>query len=382
LNSRRKLIIALGASALPASLAKAQGKTPRIGYMGRSTRNRTLVVFNTNAVAVTKDGKTSEQIADYFAEQRGYGAAGQYFKLGVDFGGRSYGVQKSFQMPDYNALKCAKSYPDDPRYAGQLLTTAIKNIVNDNGLWAVFVESMVPNTATQYGGNAPDGRYFALCAGSARMPFGRIGWPGCNHADIARIVADANWAETQVNTNKLHLIGGTGYIGGGDTEHMVRANASFAARVLTANMRAFDQDGAHAGGRLVGSVVSYGVFDAGKLSPQLDGFGMLWSRNPETDATGWLTLNQRSWKPQRGGWAFDWGSNAYMVGYETLKRGGCCAILNEIEPNSNGLPAVDYVATALMAGKTMAEANSGSLEMQVANCSVYGVPDYAPYAIR
>jgi len=414
MNNRRKLVITLGASALSgslAALAQAQGKIPRIGYMVLSQlagspkppnnppvtpaavpRNRTLVIFNTHASAVTADGQSSEACADYFALNRGYGdLPGRYYKLGVNFGGRSKGMTQSDQVVNYGALVCGHSYApgatipaNNPRYSGQLLTTAIKNIVNDHDLWAVFVESMVPNSHGQYGNNAPDGRYFSTLAKSTRMPYGRIGYPGCTYADIVRLVTDANWAETQDNTVKLHVVGGTDYTAGGDYSHMKRANASFAARVPKASLGVFDQDRQYTAGGYAGAgfVVSWAAFDGGGLTPKLDAFGMMFSRNPST-AADYVTLgNTSSWNPLRGAWVWNWCSGAALVGYKTLQRGGCAAILCESEPFSNGIPATDYVATALMAGKTIAEANSGSDEMAVPNASVYGVPDYAPYVIR
>lgn len=374
MNDRRKLLIALGASALPSPIAALAQVTSV-----PSTRNRTLVIFNTNANARTADGRTSEQCADYYAANRGYGE--NYYKLGVDFGGRSYKMQYSDQVKDYAALRCAKSSPESARYAGQLVSTAVKNIVADFGLEMIFVESLVPNMS--YFGNAPEGRYFSTLAKAARMPYGRIGYPGCTFADIVRMVGDANWAETQDNTSKIHVVGGTNYIAGGDRAHMTRANAAFARRVGPSSLGAFDQDGAYAAGELRGFRVDYNAFDAGTLVPRLNAFGMLWSRNPSTAGyTPASVSNNASWTPQRGAWAWNWCSGSYFVGYSTLHRGGCCAILNEMEPNSNGIPATDFVASSLMAGKTMAEACSGSAEMAVPNASVYGVPDYAPYAMR
>lgn len=358
------------------------------------TRNHTLVIFNTHVSAVTTDGQSSEACADYFALNRGYGdLPGQYYKLGVNFGGRSKGMTQSDRVANYDTLMCSNSYApgaiipeNNPRYTGQLLTTAIKNIVNDHGLRAVFVESMVPSIHSQYGNNAPDGRFFSTLAKSTRMPYGRIGYPGCTYADIVRLVADANWAETQDNTVKLHVIGGTDYTAGGDSLHMQRANALFATRVPKAVLGAFDQD-RQALARPTrypgaGFIVAWAAFDGGYLSPKLDAFGMMFSRNPST-AADYVTLgNTSSWNPLRGAWVWNWCSGAALVGYKTLQRGGCAAILCESEPFSNGIPATDHVAAALMAGKTLAEANSGSGEMAVPNASVYGVPDYAPYAMR
>ena len=374
MNNRRKLLIALGASALPASLAALAPITPAV-----VARNCTLVIFNTNVNARTADGKTSEQCADYYAANRGYGE--NYHKLGVDFGGRSYKMQYSDLVGDYTTLRCAKSSPESTRYTGQLVSTAVKNIVADFGLEMIFVESLVPNMS--YFGNPPEGRYFSTLAKPTRMPYGRIGYPGCTFADIVRMVGDANWAETKDNTLKLHVVGGTDYLAGGDRAHMTRANASFATRINASWLGAFDQDGAYAAGELKGFRVDYNAFNSGTLVPKLNAFGMLWSRNPNTAGyTPALVSNNSSWTPQRGAWAWNWCSGSYYVGYSTLHRGGCCAILNEMEPNSNGIPSTDYVASALMAGKTMAEACSGSAEMVVPNASVYGVPDYAPYPIR
>jgi len=425
MNNRRKLVIALGANALSASLAalaQAQGKIPRIGDMVLSqlveppkppintsvtpvvvARNRTLVIFNTWApygkLAQTTDGYSSEQCADYYAQNRGYCTTGasRYFKLGADFTGTSYGHGTS-HVPDliYRTLKCNKSFVpgaspevDNPRYTGRLISEAIKNVVADFGLGAVFVESLVPNMSSIYSNNAPDGRFFALCANpAARMPYGRLGFPGCTHADIVRMVGDANWAESQDNTGKPHVVGGTNYTAGGDSDHMQRAGASFATRVPPRALRAFDEDGRYAAGGYpgAGGVVNYKQFDSGVLSPPIDVFGLLFSRNPAVNtALGWTwkqTWSNTSWNPLRGGWAWDWCSGSGYVGYSMLLRGGCCAILNENEPHSNGIPATDYVAAQLIAGKTMAEANCGSIKMQVPNSSVYGVPDYAPYAIR
>lgn len=404
-------------------------------------RTHTLVVFNTNSAAVTTDStpRTSEYCADEYAYTRGYcSTRGQYWKLGADFGGIAAGPAYSTQ-PLYTVfrdLTVTSSYSpgmspavNNTRYYGQTLAVAIANMVADGELDAIFVESLVPNNDAwlyypgyTYQGQCPSGRVMASApflaqyplvlnqnSGYGRggygfsntfktipniksndwiknnrttqLPYGRIGYPGCTFADIQRIAADANWGESQNNLSKMHIVGGTNYQDGGDKYHMLKANQLFGNSITSGNLYYFDEATFNLSGS-VGTQISYNDFDWGQQSPAHDVFGLLISRNPSpaSPPTG-IPLNVASWTAKRGAWAYDWGSAAIQVGYDCLQKGGTASILCENEPSSFGIPAVDCVAYALLKGLTMAEANFLSGMMSVSNCSVYGAPDYAPYAL-
>ncbi len=412
-------------------------------------RTKTLVVFNTFAGGppaypphLTSDGYTSKQCADAYADARGYcadGITGHYWNLGVDFGGishdRAYSDQTAAAL---NTLTVTSSYSpgqtpevNNTRYYGQALVTAIRNMVDDGELDAIFTESLVPNHMPQcaYSGHAhtPDGWFMGLCPLISRtptwplgvrwpvygttdlfddsahtlpdptlnkwivnnrdthLPYGRIGWAGCSFADIQRVAADANWGESQNNLPKPHLIGGTNYVvsgapnAGGVTARMNRAHASFDAHIRSGNLNALNEDGSFPSG------IDWTNFINGTLSPQLNLFGAMWSKLPAMDLPNYHTLPaggtlcMGSWQPIRGAWVFNWCSGALNVGYANLRSGGTASILCEDEPYVGGLPATDCVADALMRGLSMAEANFLASDLTRASTSVYGAPDYSPY---
>lgn len=403
-------------------------------------RTKTLVVFNTwsnSGAELTSDGKTSEQCADAYALKRGYcadGVSGHYWKLGVDFGGRSAGMSSSTQTASaLSSLTVTSSYSpgqspavNNARYYGQTMIAAIGNMVADGQLDAIFVESLVPNRMPQTDYQAPDGWFIAMCpylhANSlstsyggrstisdlyteyfymlwspkannwinnnrdTQLPFGRIGWPGCSHADIMRVADDANWSEQQNNLVKMHIVGGTNYGDGGDKTHMNLANARFAAYIDQAHLGVFNRQYLYDGQPLptYGTIVDWNDFNYGAISPPIDLFGLLHSAWPTVDFNNLGShrglYNYASWTPARGAWQFSWCSGSTYMGYDCLDRGGTASILCEAEPYTTGIPSVDCVASALLHGLSMAEANFLSDHLAVSRHSVYGAPDYAPYA--
>lgn len=438
----------------PGSPKGGQGQNSAL-IRQRTPMNRTkiLLIYNTNAAAVTSDGYTSEQCADWYALNRGFtpdGVNGHYYKLGFDFGGKSIGQQSSFQIatslgnanpsigptgigswPVVDNLVCAKSYApgqspalNNARYTGVSLLQAIVNMIDDNAIQAVFVESLVPNLLYgafgRYGtGNPfvgqPTECYIALApqllpqdpttrfpngasvlykyssSGSPLvpnmpspligkwraanvgigLPYGRTGYPGCSFARIQTLVADANWAEQQNNLSKLHVIGSPGYTEGGDTAHLVLANALFANTIPKNALGYFDT-----GAAFFGDVaLSYTDWVNGVIFPSVAPFGLLYSNNPS------INNLPGGYAPVRGAWAFNWCSNTMIVAYQALIAGAVAAITDEDEPFTVGLPSVDCVAQVLLDGFTMCEANYLSTSQSAYRQSVYGVPDYAPYAL-
>jgi hypothetical protein len=386
-----------------------------------------LIIYNSS----NSQSKTN---ADWYAAARGIdgGVAGSYQYLGFALGSgdlrtvRDAGAHSSALLIDDGTLTCSASLSS--AYNGQGLVTAIANCIADHGIQMVFSESLVPQNL--YGPFtypiSPVG-FFSLCptlvnvaaanrtsdrnvigsAGSGglnytfndvtkklpsqygrkwltfnkNIPCGRIGYFGCSTVELQRCVNDAIWAESQDNRGKLHVIGGNAYTAGGDLAHTQQANTFFANFLPDlSHLGYFNKTVATWQG--TAGVFDWDGFCSGATPITPNPFATLFSANPYAGAGVPIVLNTQY---ARGGWAYDWGSGAFWAGYASVQNGACSAITDESEPFAYGLPSIDAVAAALVAGLTMAEAVflSGTIQndntMRLYNSMAHGDPLYTPY---
>lgn len=384
---------------------------------------KTLLVYNTNSSVAA----ASLANVDWYATARGCRSGADYHRMGFDLGtsdpnlatGWLTSVSKGGSADN---ILCATSLEGTGRlnhYVGQALLTAIRNMIIDNGIEALVIDSLVKPGIRCFGAQPyaiPLECYMALAYAlgpitpasrdptsisgqiildlvprrvvtipgmltatdrvgpNAAIPCGRLGYPGAALADIQRMVTDALAAELVDHIADPHLIGGKNYAGLQITadSHLAVVQAGFPASIM-----AWSENGGgpeYAGAQLR----ALSAFEAGA---PLEVFGLLYAEGSQTPSAyaspSGPIFTALTMRP--GGWAFTWQSSANLLAKCCFLRGGCAALSMVDEPFTNGVPGTKQIAMSLMLGRSMMEAVFLSQDMKGFRVSAYGDPLYAPY---